>query len=95
MVWVIFVTDSYSAYGQSTLVNHEGLPGRHMQISIAQELENMPRFRTQASFTAYSEGWGLYSEYLASEIPGTYEDPYCQFGRLTSEMWRARCSATL
>ncbi|MEX2334568.1 MAG: DUF885 domain-containing protein [Pseudohongiella sp.] len=68
---------------------HEGLPGHHMQISIAQELENMPRFRTQAGFTAYSEGWGLYSEYLASEMPDTYEDPYSQFGRLTSEMWRA------
>lgn len=68
---------------------HEGLPGHHMQISIAQELENMPRFRTQAGFTAYSEGWGLYSERLASEMPDTYEDPYSQFGRLTSEMWRA------
>ena len=68
---------------------HEGLPGHHMQISIAQELENMPRFRTQAGFTAYSEGWGLYSERLASEMPDTYVDPYSQFGRLTSEMWRA------
>ena len=68
---------------------HEGLPGHHMQISIAQELENMPRFRTQAGFTAYSEGWGLYSEYLASEMPGTYQDPYSKFGQLTSEMWRA------
>lgn len=68
---------------------HEGLPGHHMQISIAQELENMPRFRTQSRFTAYSEGWGLYSEYLASEMPDTYVDPYSQFGRLTSEMWRA------
>ncbi|MAO40391.1 MAG: DUF885 domain-containing protein [Pseudohongiella sp.] len=68
---------------------HEGLPGHHMQISIAQELEDMPMFRTQAGFTVYSEGWGLYSEYLASEMPGTYEDPYSRFGRLTSEMWRA------
>lgn len=68
---------------------HEGLPGHHMQISIAQELENMPRFRAQAGFTAYSEDWGLYSERLASEMPDTYEDPYSQFGRLTSEMWRA------
>lgn len=68
---------------------HEGLPGHHMQISIAQELQDLPRFRTQAGFTAYSEGWGLYSEYLANEMPGTYEDPYSQFGRLTSEMWRA------
>jgi len=68
---------------------HEGLPGHHMQIAIAQELEGLPRFRTQAGFTAYSEGWGLYSERLASEMPGTYVDPYSQFGRLTSEMWRA------
>ena len=52
---------------------HEGLPGHHMQISIAQELEDVPRFRTQARFTAYSEGWGLYSEYLAKEMPGTYQ----------------------
>ena len=68
---------------------HEGLPGHHMQISIAQELENVPTFRTQAGFTAYSEGWGLYSEWLAKEMPGTYEDPYSEFGRLGSEMWRA------
>jgi uncharacterized protein (DUF885 family) len=68
---------------------HEGLPGHHMQISIAQELEDVPKFRTQARFTAYSEGWGLYSEYLAKEIPGTYTDPYQDFGRLTGEIWRA------
>lgn len=68
---------------------HEGLPGHHMQISIAQELEEVPQFRTQARFTAYSEGWGLYSEYLAKEIPGTYADPYQDFGRLTGEIWRA------
>lgn len=68
---------------------HEGLPGHHMQISIAQELEDLPRFRTQAGFTAYSEGWGLYAERLASEMPGTYTDPFSEFGRLTSEMWRA------
>lgn len=68
---------------------HEGLPGHHMQISIAQELEGVPQFRTQARFTAYSEGWGLYSEYLAKEIPGTYTDPYQDFGRLTGEIWRS------
>ena len=68
---------------------HEGLPGHHMQISIAQELQGVPQFRTQARFTAYSEGWGLYSEYLAKEIPGTYTDPYQDFGRLTGEIWRA------
>jgi uncharacterized protein (DUF885 family) len=68
---------------------HEGLPGHHMQISIAQELTSVPQFRTQAGFTAYSEGWGLYSEKLASEMPGTFEDPYSNFGRLGSEIWRA------
>ena len=68
---------------------HEGLPGHHMQISIAQELEDIPHFRTQAGFTAYSEGWGLYSEKLASEMPGTFEDPLSEFGRLGSEIWRA------
>ena len=68
---------------------HEGLPGHHMQIAIAQELEGVPEFRKQAGFTAYSEGWGLYSEWLAREMPGTYTDPYSEYGRLTSEMWRA------
>jgi uncharacterized protein (DUF885 family) len=68
---------------------HEGLPGHHMQIAIQQELEAVPTFRTQAGFTAYSEGWGLYSEWLAKEMPGTYEDPLSEFGRLGSEIWRA------
>ncbi|XMO97096.1 DUF885 domain-containing protein [Hyphococcus sp. DH-69] len=67
---------------------HEGNPGHHMQISIAQELEGVPAFRTQARFTAYSEGWGLYSELLAKEM-GAYADPYSDFGRLTTEIWRA------
>ena len=68
---------------------HEGIPGHHMQISIAQELEGVPQFRTQAGFTAYIEGWALYSEWLATEFPDTYEDPYSNFGRLGSEIWRA------
>ncbi len=68
---------------------HEGIPGHHMQISIAQELTGVPQFRTQINFTAYAEGWGLYSEWLAKEFPGTYEDPYSDFGRLGSEIWRA------
>lgn len=68
---------------------HEGIPGHHMQISIAQELTGIPTFRTQANFTAYAEGWGLYSEWLAKEMPGTYADPYSDFGRLGSEIWRA------
>ena len=67
---------------------HEGLPGHHMQISIAQELTGIPVFRTQAGYTAYSEGWGLYAETLAKEMGG-YQDPYSEFGRLTSEIWRA------
>ncbi len=68
---------------------HEGLPGHHMQIAIQQELESVPTFRTQANFNAYAEGWGLYSEVLAKEMDGTYTDPYSDFGRLGSEMWRA------
>jgi uncharacterized protein (DUF885 family) len=67
---------------------HEGLPGHHMQVSIAQELEGVPTFRTQFRSTAYIEGWGLYAEVLAKEMGG-YEDPYNDFGRLSSELWRA------
>ncbi len=67
---------------------HEGSPGHHMQISIAQELTSVPTFRTQAGFTAYSEGWALYSELLAKEM-GAYQNPYSDFGRLITEMWRA------
>ena len=68
---------------------HEGNPGHHMQISIAQELTGVPQFRTQSFVTAYVEGWALYTELLAKEIPGTYQDPISDFGRLTTEMWRA------
>lgn len=68
---------------------HEGLPGHHMQISIAQELTGVPTFRTQAGFTAYAEGWALYSESLAREMPGTFSDIHSDFGRLGSEIWRA------
>jgi uncharacterized protein (DUF885 family) len=68
---------------------HEGLPGHHMQIAIAQELQGIPTFRRQGVVTAYAEGWGLYSEWLAREMPGTYQDPYSRFGRLGSEIWRA------
>ncbi len=68
---------------------HEGLPGHHMQIAIAQELEGIPTFRTQAGFTAYVEGWALYSEALAKEMPNTFETLNSDFGRLGSEIWRA------
>lgn len=67
---------------------HEGNPGHHMQISIAQELTSVPQFRTQANFTAYSEGWGLYAELLAKEMGG-YQNDFSDFGRLVNEMWRA------
>lgn len=67
---------------------HEGLPGHHMQISIAQELTGIPQFRTQMGFTSYVEGWALYSELLAKEM-GAYGNPYTDFGRLVTEIWRA------
>jgi len=67
---------------------HEGIPGHHLQIAIMQELTGVPTFRTQAFFTAYVEGWGLYAERLAKEM-GRYEDPYSDFGRLGAEIWRA------
>lgn len=67
---------------------HEGNPGHHMQISIAQELESLPKFRTQLDFNAYVEGWALYSEILAKEM-GQYQNPYYDFGRLVNEIWRA------
>jgi uncharacterized protein (DUF885 family) len=60
-----------------------------MQIAIAQELTGIPKFRTQARFTAYSEGWALYSEKLAKEMPNTFTDIHSDFGRLGSEIWRA------
>ncbi|KUJ84053.1 hypothetical protein AVO43_08600 [Microbulbifer sp. ZGT114] len=77
-----------STTDMETVTYHEGSPGHHMQISIAQELEGIPQFRTQAHFTPYIEGWALYSEKLAKEM-GQFEDPYKDFGRLTAEMWRA------
>ena len=68
---------------------HEGNPGHHMQVSIAQELTDLPKFQAQGGFiSAFGEGWALYSEALAKEMGG-YEDPYSDFGRLSSEIWRA------
>jgi len=75
-------------YQMEALAYHEGIPGHHMQIAIQMELENVPKFRKFGRFTAYSEGWGLYSEYLPKEM-GFYEDPYSDFGRLAMELWRA------
>ncbi|MEO6910204.1 MAG: DUF885 domain-containing protein [Edaphobacter sp.] len=67
---------------------HEGIPGHHLQISIAQELTGLPEFRKQSYYTAYTEGWGLYSERLGKEI-GFYQDPYSDYGRLEADIWRA------
>jgi uncharacterized protein (DUF885 family) len=76
-------------YEMEALSFHEAIPGHHMQISIAQELENLPKYRTRdVSYTSYSEGWGLYSEFIPKEI-GFYKDPYSDFGRLSMELWRA------
>ncbi|UTA47655.1 DUF885 domain-containing protein [Simiduia sp. 21SJ11W-1] len=80
--------NAYSTADMETVAYHEGNPGHHMQISIAQERTDIPQFRTQAGFTVYSEGWALYSEKLAKEM-GAFEDPYKHFGHLTAEMWRA------
>jgi uncharacterized protein (DUF885 family) len=67
---------------------HEGLPGHHLQISIAQELTGVPEFRKYLGYTAYTEGWGLYAEQLGKDV-GFYQDPYSDYGRLEGDIWRA------
>jgi uncharacterized protein (DUF885 family) len=67
---------------------HEGLPGHHLQISIAQELTGVPDFRKYTSYTAFVEGWGLYAEQLGKDV-GYYQDPYSDLGRLEGDIWRA------
>jgi uncharacterized protein (DUF885 family) len=75
-------------YQMEALAYHEGIPGHHMQRAISVELQGLPKFRKFSRFTAYTEGWGLYSELLPKEI-GMYSDPYSDFGRLAMELWRA------
>ncbi len=81
--------DEVVKFGMKTLAYHEGIPGHHFQIAIQNELEGLPTFRTILPFTAYVEGWALYTEQLAWEL-GFYEnDPFGNLGRLQAEMWRA------
>jgi uncharacterized protein (DUF885 family) len=85
--------DTYNAternlYSVEAIAYHEGLPGHHLQISIAQELTDVPTFRKQGRYTAYVEGWGLYSEHLGKDV-GLYQDPYSDYGRLEADIWRA------
>ncbi|MCK7459774.1 DUF885 domain-containing protein [Idiomarina aminovorans] len=84
----LYDMSSMPTYQMEALAYHEGIPGHHMQIAIQQELEGIPKFRRFGRYTAYSEGWGLYTEKLPKEI-GLYEDPYSDFGRLAMELWRA------
>ncbi len=80
--------DQRPLYELPALTVHEGVPGHHHQIALAQELTDLPDFRRNNNITAFAEGWALYTEYLAIEM-GIYETPYEHFGRLTYEMWRA------
>ncbi len=76
-------------FGMKTLAYHEGIPGHHFQLSIAQELKGLPFFRRMVPFTAYAEGWALYAEKLAREIGMYRDDPYSELGCLDAELFRA------
>lgn len=83
-----YALDTRPRWEMEALTLHEAVPGHHLQIALQQEMENVPWFRQVSSYTAFSEGWGLYSESLGKEM-GFYKDPYSRFGQLTYEMWRA------
>lgn len=87
--WVnLYRPDVRPKYEIEVLSVHEAMPGHHLQIALQQELGDMPMFRRYSGFTAFVEGWGLYSERLGYDL-GLYEDPYSRFGQLTYDMWRA------
>jgi len=79
---------SMPTYQMEALAYHEGIPGHHLQLAINAELEGVTDYQKNVRFTAFTEGWGLYSEYLGKEM-GFYKDPYSDFGRLSMELWRA------
>jgi uncharacterized protein (DUF885 family) len=80
--------ESRPKWDAEDLTMHEAVPGHHLQLSLAQEMENVPEFRKHLGYSAYVEGWALYSEGLGSEM-GFYTDPYSRFGYLSAQMWRA------
>ena len=84
----LYDMESMPIYQMEALAYHEGIPGHHMQLAIQQELKDVPLFRKFGGYTAYTEGWGLYSEFIPKEM-GFYADPYSDFGRLAMELWRA------
>lgn len=84
----LYNTANMPKYKLEGLAYHEGVPGHHMQLALAQQLEGIPKFRKLGGYTAYIEGWGLYCELIPKEM-GLYQDPYSDFGRLSMELWRA------
>jgi uncharacterized protein (DUF885 family) len=88
-LWVsTFNATDRNLYSVEAIAYHEGVPGHHLQISIAEELTGIPEFRKFDSYTAYTEGWALYAEHLGKDA-GFYQDPYSDYGRLEADIWRA------